>query len=154
MEPHEFLKEANMMKGMRHPGLVQLLGVCSRDLPLFIITEYLAGGDLLQYLRSPEGKAAMDVNAVVYMASQVAAAMEYLEAAGFIHRDLAARNCLVGESMTVKVADFGMSRLLKHSECVRQCEYHVLESILIQCGTGTWQLLELSFLSNGRLQRD
>lgn len=78
--------------------------------------EFLAGGDLLQYLRSAEGKAAVDITAMVYVASQVAAAMQYLEASGFIHRDLAARNCLVGEHMTVKVADFGLSRLLKHNE--------------------------------------
>lgn len=41
--------------------------------------------------------------------------MEYLENKNFIHRDLAARNVLVGENNTVKVADFGLSRLVKVS---------------------------------------
>lgn len=49
---------------------------------------------------------------LLYMATQISSAMEYLEKKNFIHRDLAARNCLVGENHLVKVADFGLSRLM------------------------------------------
>ncbi|KAF6775026.1 hypothetical protein AHF37_04261 [Paragonimus kellicotti] len=38
--------------------------------------------------------------------------MAYLEKEGYIHRDLAARNILVGENNTVKVADFGLARIV------------------------------------------
>ncbi|XP_009081792.1 PREDICTED: tyrosine-protein kinase ABL1 isoform X3 [Acanthisitta chloris] len=111
MEVEEFLKEAAVMKEIKHPNLVQLLGVCTREPPFYIITEFMTYGNLLDYLRECNRQ---EVNAVVllYMATQISSAMEYLEKKNFIHRDLAARNCLVGENHLVKVADFGLSRLM------------------------------------------
>lgn len=111
MELEEFLKEAAVMKEIKHPNLVQLLGVCTREPPFYIITEFMTHGNLLDYLRDCNRD---EVNAVVllYMATQISSAMEYLERKNFIHRDLAARNCLVGENHLVKVADFGLSRLM------------------------------------------
>ncbi|XP_029921926.1 tyrosine-protein kinase ABL1 isoform X2 [Myripristis murdjan] len=111
MEVEEFLKEAAVMKEIKHPNLVQLLGVCTREPPFYIITEFMTHGNLLDYLRECNRE---EVNAVVllYMATQISSAMEYLERKNFIHRDLAARNCLVGENHLVKVADFGLSRLM------------------------------------------
>uniref|UniRef100_A0A8C4SR36 Tyrosine-protein kinase n=1 Tax=Erpetoichthys calabaricus TaxID=27687 RepID=A0A8C4SR36_ERPCA len=111
MEVEEFLKEASVMKEIKHPNLVQLLGVCTLEPPFYIVTEYMPHGNLLDYLRECNR---VEVNAVVllYMATQISSAMEYLEKQNFIHRDLAARNCLVGENHVVKVADFGLSRLM------------------------------------------
>ncbi|XP_029474177.1 tyrosine-protein kinase ABL2 isoform X5 [Rhinatrema bivittatum] len=111
MEVEEFLKEAAVMKEIKHPNLVQLLGVCTLEPPFYIVTEYMPFGNLLDYLRECNRE---EVSAVVllYMATQISSAMEYLERKNFIHRDLAARNCLVGENHVVKVADFGLSRLM------------------------------------------
>uniref|UniRef100_UPI00358E65E3 tyrosine-protein kinase ABL1-like isoform X3 n=1 Tax=Myxine glutinosa TaxID=7769 RepID=UPI00358E65E3 len=111
MEVEEFLKEASVMKEIKHPNLVQLLGVCTREPPFYIVTEFMTHGNLLDYLRDCNRD---EVTAVVllYMATQISSAMEYLEKKNFIHRDLAARNCLVGENHLVKVADFGLSRLI------------------------------------------
>ena len=107
----DFLAEATIMKEMKHSHLVQLLGICTREPPYYIITEYMPNGNLLDYLRH-QNRDELGSTVLLYFAIQIASAMAYLESKLFIHRDLAARNCLVGENQLVKVADFGLARLI------------------------------------------
>lgn len=111
----EFLEEAELMKNMRHPNLVQLLGVCTREAPIYIITEFMTKGNLLDYLRNCDHE---QINGFVlmYMATQICSAMSYLESHNYIHRDLAARNCLVSDNHLVKVADFGLTRRVEQDD--------------------------------------
>ncbi|XP_057290035.1 tyrosine-protein kinase ABL1-like [Hydractinia symbiolongicarpus] len=109
----EFLKEADVMKQIKDDNLVKLIGVCTRESPIYIVTEYMPLGNLLEYLRQAE-KADLPATTLLYMASQVSSAMKYLEDRNFIHRDLAARNCLVGEHHLIKVADFGLARSMQY----------------------------------------
>ncbi|XP_072015142.1 tyrosine-protein kinase ABL1-like [Amphiura filiformis] len=111
MKVEEFLSEAGVMKSIKHPNLVQLLGVCTREPPFYIVTEFMPYGNLLEYLRENDENSVQAVT-LLYMATQIASAMSYLENKNFIHRDLAARNCLLGENHLVKVADFGLARIV------------------------------------------
>ena len=85
MDAADFLKEAAIMKKIRHKNLVQLLGVCTLEPPFFIITEFMPHGNLLDYLRSTNGRE-LDEVALMHVATQVASAMSYLEEKSYIHR--------------------------------------------------------------------
>ncbi|CAF1245233.1 unnamed protein product [Rotaria sordida] len=112
MNPTDFLTEASIMKKLRHANLIQLYAVCTIEEPIYIVTELMKNGSLLDYLQSSRGRQ-LKMSALIYMATQIARGMAYLEQQNYIHRDLAARNVLVGENNTVKIADFGLARIIK-----------------------------------------
>ncbi|KAF6724022.1 Tyrosine-protein kinase Tec [Oryzias melastigma] len=110
MHEEDFIEEAKIMMKLSHPKLVQLYGVCSQQKPIYIVTEFMENGSLLNYLQ--EGRGSFDLGSLLSISLDVCEGMEYLEAHGFIHRDLASRNCLVNDSRVVKVSDFGMTRFV------------------------------------------
>lgn len=101
-----------------------------------MVFEFMPHGDLAEVLRSnskspswqgqPHAGLSMTLTRehLLSAAKQIAAGMRYLAAQRFVHRDLACRNCLVGTNLTVKIADFGMSR------DVYTCDYYKVSRTL------------------------
>ncbi|XP_032809576.1 tyrosine-protein kinase CSK [Petromyzon marinus] len=103
-----FLAEAAVMTEIRHKNLVQLLGVVMGDY-LYIVTEFMGKGSLVDYLRS-RGRSVITQRDLIQFSLDVCEGMEYLESRRFVHRDLAARNVLVSDDSIAKVSDFGLAK--------------------------------------------
>ncbi|XP_021536468.1 cytoplasmic tyrosine-protein kinase BMX isoform X3 [Neomonachus schauinslandi] len=116
MSEDEFFQEAQTMMKLSHPKLVKFYGVCSKKYPIYIVTEYITNGCLLNYLKS-HGKG-LETSQLLEMCYDVCEGMAFLESHQFIHRDLAARNCLVDSDLSVKVSDFGMTRYVLDDQYV------------------------------------
>ncbi|XP_045430868.1 tyrosine-protein kinase Yes isoform X2 [Pipistrellus kuhlii] len=114
MMPEAFLQEAQIMKKLRHDKLVPLYAVVSEE-PIYIVTEFMSKGSLLDFLKEGDGKY-LKLPQLVDMAAQIADGMAYIERMNYIHRDLRAANILVGENLVCKIADFGLARLIEDNE--------------------------------------
>ena len=105
----DFLQTANLMKKMRHQYIIQLYALCTKEEPMYIVTELMKHNSLLEYLHG-DGRS-LKLPQLIDMASQVAAGMAYLEDCRIsLHKDLAARSILVGEHLQCKVANFEMTQ--------------------------------------------
>ncbi|KAL1117264.1 hypothetical protein AAG570_004590, partial [Ranatra chinensis] len=116
-ERFDFHRDMRLLAALEDHNIARVLGLCTRDEPLCVVMEYLEHGDLTQFLKThvsaesnrtlPIGLKTLSFNCLLYMASQIASGMRYLESLNFVHRDLATRNCLVGKAYQIKVSDFG-----------------------------------------------
>ena len=110
MTVHNFWHTAALMMKISHQNIIQVYGMCTKEEPMYIITELMKHGSLLEYLLGI-GKSTQ-LPQLIEMASQVAEGMAYLEEMNCVHRKLAARNILVGENLICKVASFEMARVI------------------------------------------
>ena len=96
IEVADFLVEAQIMKKLHHPNLLQLYAVCTLEEPVIIITELMKHGALSDYLQKGNGRNLIS-RQLINMAVQIVEGMAYLEEHSYMHRDLAARSILVND---------------------------------------------------------
>ena len=104
-----FESEAEILASLDHPHILHVLDICTaEDGRLCIVTEHVDGCDLRRLLRAERlaPERAMDIF------QKVCAAVAYAHGRGVIHRDLKPSNILVDAAGAVKVADFGLAKVL------------------------------------------
>ncbi|KAE8705366.1 hypothetical protein F3Y22_tig00110429pilonHSYRG00874 [Hibiscus syriacus] len=93
----DFRHEVNLLVKLRHPNIVQFIGAVTEKKPLMLITEYLRGGDLHEYLKLKNG---LNSSAAVNFALDIASSSR-----------LKAKECVL--LVNLEVGDFGLSKLIK-----------------------------------------
>lgn len=105
----EFAQEVYIMRKVRHKNVVQFIGACTKPPNLCIVTEFMSGGSVYDYLHKQRGT--FKLPSLLKVAIDVSKGMNYLHQNNIIHRDLKAANLLMDENEVVKVADFGVARV-------------------------------------------
>ena len=110
----QFEQECSFLSSIRHPNIVQYLGVCrDRDSRLPVLLMELLDSSLTKYLETSNKPLPYHVQ--VDLCFDIALAIAYLHSNGIIHRDLSGNNVLIVAGSRAKVTDFGMSKLVDAS---------------------------------------
>ncbi|XP_020535437.1 serine/threonine-protein kinase STY8 isoform X2 [Jatropha curcas] len=109
----EFAQEIFIMRRVRHKNVVQFIGACTRPPSLCIVTEFMHGGSMFDFLHKQ--KQSFNFQSLLRVAIDVSKGMNYLHRNNIIHRDLKAANLLMDENGVVKLADFGIARVQDQS---------------------------------------
>lgn len=142
--------ERNILEGVKHPFIVDLIYAFQTGEKLYLILEYLCGGELFMQLER-EG-IFMEDTACFYLAELVLA-IEHLHSFGIIYRDLKPENILLDAQGHVKLTDFGLCKESIHEGSITHTFCGTIEymapEVLMRSGHGKavdwWSLGALMF---------
>ncbi|EAS07917.2 Serine/Threonine kinase domain protein (macronuclear) [Tetrahymena thermophila SB210] len=130
------LNEKNILASNNHPFLLKLYYSFQDDQKLYLITEYVQGGDLYMNMKY---KQKFTDREVLFYCSEIIVALEYLHSKGIIYRDLKPENVLLTKQGHIKLADFGLSKIKNYKD----------ERSQSKCGTPDYIAPEIVLGQNG-----
>ncbi len=113
----ELFQEASILSQLHHKNIIRFWGIAKSQGTLLMVMELAKYGSLRDYLMKHPEK--FPVETISSVATQVANGLAYLHSHNIVHRDLGLRNILLikmEEQVTVKIADFGLSKMLLQSK--------------------------------------
>lgn len=124
-------REIQNLKLFRHPHIIKLYQVISTPTDIFMIMEYVSGGELFDYIVK-HGK--LQEHEARRFFQQIISGVDYCHRHMIVHRDLKPENLLLDHNMHVKIADFGLSNMMMDGEFLRT-----------SCGSPNYAAPEVSF---------
>lgn len=109
-------REIQNLKLFRHPHIIKLYQVISTPTDIFMIMEYVSGGELFDYIVK-HGK--LQEHEARRFFQQIISGVDYCHRHMIVHRDLKPENLLLDHNMHVKIADFGLSNMMMDGEFLR-----------------------------------
>ena len=105
--------ERLLLEKLNHPFIAKLKYAFQDDQKLYLVTEFMQGGQLYFHLKR---NSYFKEKAVKFYMSQVLLAIEYLHKNGYIYRDLKPQNILIDKDGNIKLTDFGLSKMLSEGK--------------------------------------
>jgi eukaryotic-like serine/threonine-protein kinase len=116
-----FKQEARVMASLDHENIVKVYDICQEGEIPFIVVEYIRGQDVGSVLKgAPEGRLGERFTRGVV--GQLLGALDYAHRRGVVHRDIKPSNIIITQEGAVKVADFGIARIVEEEEVGRPGE--------------------------------
>ncbi|OQS05795.1 kinase [Thraustotheca clavata] len=122
----DYTQEVALLRQLKHPNIVLFIGACINP-KLMILTEYCSRKSLYSVIHNKAMFATIPWKFKVRMVLDAARGIAYLHSNRIIHRDIKSHNMLVDDDWRVKVADFGISKVLD-----------VGAQAFTHCGTSGW----------------
>ncbi len=103
-----FFREARITASLDHPNIVKILESDFSNGEFYIVTEYIAGGDLSSIINSSP----LSLNKKLSILIKVVSALDYAHEKGIVHRDIKPSNILLTKDFVPKLCDFGIATVL------------------------------------------
>lgn len=113
--------EIEILKVCQHPSIIRLLDIFENETDIYLVMEYMKGGDLFDYLQRRDFT--IPESLACNFAHQIATAIFYLHSYGVAHRDLKPENIIVSddsEHPEIKITDFGLSKIVGPKETSKE----------------------------------
>lgn len=109
-------REINILHLCTHPHIIRLYEVLDTPTDIFLVNEYVSGGELFDYIVS---KGRLSADEARNFFHQIISGVEYCHFQKIVHRDLKPENLLLDASLNIKIADFGLSNLMRDGDFLR-----------------------------------
>ncbi|XP_061346293.1 serine/threonine-protein kinase EDR1-like isoform X1 [Gastrolobium bilobum] len=111
----DFCNEISILSRLRHPNVILFLGACTKPPRLSMVTEYMEMGSLYYLIHLSGQKKKLSWRRRLRMLRDICKGLMCIHRMKIVHRDLKSANCLVNKHWTVKICDFGLSRIMTDS---------------------------------------
>jgi protein kinase X len=99
--------EKEILLMVKHPFIINLYWTAHSDKFLYMLLEYVCGGELFSYLRNA---VKFSNDTAVFFAAEIVSALEYLHSLSIIYRDLKPENLLLDREGHIRICDFGFAK--------------------------------------------
>lgn len=106
-----FAREARAVARLNHPNIVQVYAFGEEDGLAYFVMELVEGETVAQCLKR---KKQIPLDDAIHILLQAIEGLSYANARGIIHRDIKPSNLILTDDVRVKIADFGLAKMVEH----------------------------------------